>query len=47
MQALYFKMVMALVDEQKQANPSEAVVTACEVAKRVIYREYQRLVPHA
>lgn len=46
LKALYLKMVLTLAEEEKQPQPSEAVITACQVAKGVIYREYQQLVPH-
>ena len=40
LEALYLKMVYAIIEEEKQSQPSEAVLTACAVAKRVIHREH-------
>jgi hypothetical protein len=40
LEALYLKMVYTIIEEQKRSDCSEAVITACEVAKRVIHREH-------
>lgn len=40
LESLYLKIVYAMIEEEKQAQPSEAVLTACAVAKRAIHREH-------
>lgn len=43
LESLYLNMVYAMIDEAKEPNPSEAVITACQVAKKVIYREHEAI----
>lgn len=43
LEALYLKITYTMIEEQKRSDPSEAVLEACAIAKRVIYKEHAEI----
>jgi|GEM_PF-6688847 len=43
LEALYLKMVYAMIEEQKQPRPSETVLSTIAIAKSRIYAEHAQI----